>query len=335
MEKTFPFPLTDSAAAERWFRRASRRWWPRGTDLRVVSVERLGSVQAERYILRYAVTLRIGKKSVPKTVYANIGPRRNIETLWKVFSIIGRRFRTPPLLAPRPLAIAANHRVFFYESFAGVRVRDELEHGTLTPTKLRSIIKTSAAWLKKLHRVPGSGVPGRSMVLREPDYAEVLKNIHVPVSLITRLNTVFRGVPSRSLVQGDPHLANYIAGPAGTLALIDYSEAHRGHPLEDVGTYLAHLNVALRPFCSRSESIHLRRIVLETYFGKPVAKLSLAQRRLLIAFQARATLIFLKFTLQVHRRPGGDVARVISDFVRLLRASERALRSATLPFPLP
>ncbi len=130
----------------------------------------------------------------------------------------------------------------------------------------------------------------------------------------------------RSLVHGDPHLANCIRGAKGSFAFIDFSESYIGSPAADIGMYLVHLDVALQPFFNRGSIARAQRLFIETYYDRLIAELDQPTRRAILIYQIRTAALFLRFTSDHHRQPSPQVAWMIQHFVNIVARGTNELR---------
>lgn len=326
MSQTLPPPLLDHDSAQRWFRGHLSQYFPGASDVVLKTLERFGSVQANRGIIRYQLLLRYPKKTMVTTVYGNMGPNKDVAVLWKTFEFLWQHgFNRPPLMSPRPLAYISTQHLFLYEEFPGFRVRDAMEKKSISFGRLKNIVGLSACWLRKLHALrPTTGVT-RSPKINAQDVRDLVAAHHIDRDVVRIINSIITSAPSTSLLQGDPHLANCIAGPRGRLAVIDYSEAHRGHPYEDVGMYLAHLDVALRGHMTERRAAEIRQFLVVSYLEKSFDRLSKGQRQLLLAFRARSALNFLHFTTNIHRQSSPYVRWMTARWTKVIRDTVREI----------
>lgn len=294
-----------------------------------LEVRTLGSVQVGRGVAHITVRALTGTKKVrPLDLFANYDAHGGSKNIYHFLVFLAQHgFGAGAFGAPRPLCYSAKYKLLVYESFPGRRVRDELEAKKLTAAGLVSVMRQSAIWLKKFHRLPPR--IGKSTNLRlAPNFFVKLTSDHrrVVSAALPFINAELKKGDRRSLVHGDPHLANCIRGPKKSFAFIDFSESHVGSAAADIAMYLVHLDVALQPFFGRQVIARAQRELIAAYYGRPVEKLTLNDRRALLAYELRTAALFLRFTSDHHRHPSPQVAWMIQHFVNIVSRGTNELR---------
>ncbi len=300
-------------------------------SITAIKLHSLGSVAAGRGVVKITVQVKT-QKSHRKTIdlFANYDQSGGSKTIFQFLEYVHHHgFGSGAYGAPTPLCYSTTYKLLIYRSFPGRRVRDELEAETLSPAGLNSVMRQSAIWMKKFHRLPPQ--IGRPKNLRlAPAFFSALTapHRHIIATAVPYINRELARQDRRSLVHGDPHLANCIRGAKGSFAFIDFSESHIGSAAADIAMYLVHLDVALNPFFSRRIIGQAQRMFLYTYFGRPVERLSPRERRAILAFELRTAALFLRFTSDHHRRPAPQVAWMIQRFITIVADGTDELRRA-------
>lgn len=314
-------------------RRLTFRWLKRTYPTRrglVVSTQPLGSVQVGRAVWRVIIS-DPQSRSWRQELYANIDRSGGGRKIFRLMCLLERHgFSRGRYRVPTPIGYSARQHVLLYRSFAGYRVRDRLEAGRFSPHSLASAVMSVAAWLRLMHRVP---VPATlalapiSPLTRAPAWAGQRRS-----SLLQARQLVGQPKTAR-LIHGDPHLANAIVGPNRRFALIDYSESAVGDPLADVAMFVVHLDVALRPYLSRTNVARLQRQFLTQYFRRPLTRVPRSVEKRLVAFEMLVAAHFLRFTVNHHRRPRGYPGWIVRRLTAIIDRGEKQL-SAAEPEPL-
>lgn len=300
------------------------------TSITAVELHALGSVQKGRGVVRITVT---GKSRVKKTVvldlFANYDPKGDSKTIYQFLTFLQRHgFGTGAYGAPIPLCYITKYKVLVYESFAGTRVRDLLEAKKLSPAKLNGIMRQSAIWLKKFHRLPPSIGGKKNLTLSSGFFSELtIPHQQVVSTALPCINSELKKNDRRSLVHGDPHLANCILGKKKSFAFIDFSESYVGSAAADIAMYLVHLDVALQPFFTRKNIAQAQRVFIETYYGRTAQRLPENTRRSVLAFELRTAALFLRFTSDHHRQPTSQVRWMIQHFVNIISRGTSELQN--------
>lgn len=305
--------FSQPAAARRVLRSHLRRAYPGLRRLGTTVFHPLHSVQSGRGVVRIFVTLH-GRTVQRRELYANHDARGGGRDIYRFLRYLAAHgFARGRWRAPRPLWYSTADNTLVYESYRGRRVRDDLTAGRLSVRSLTNVVAQAAGWLQTFHRLPPR-VGRRRIVRLSVDFRDQA-GAHLPsASIVARINRAVATSNRTSrlaLVHGDPHLANCIRGSGGGFAFIDYSESYIGNPLADVAMFVTHLDVALQPFFRRAEVGRVQGAFLGAYFGRPVHQLPVGVRRGLVAFEARAAMIFLRFTTNHHRRPTGYVGWIV------------------------
>lgn len=299
------------------------------TSISAVEIHNLGSVQKGRGVVRLTVTGINKIKKVTIDLFANYDPRGDSKTIYQFLTFLERHgFGTGAYGAPTPLCYIPKYKLLIYQSFVGQRARDLLEETKLSPAKLHSVMRQSAFWLKKFHHLPPRIGTKKNLTLSSAYFSKLtLPHQKVVIAALPHINLELKKNDHRSLVHGDPHLANCILGPKNSFAFIDFSESHVGSAAADIGMYLVHLDVALQPFFTRREIAKTQRIFLETYYGKKIEALPIAIRRSILAFELRTASLFLRFTSDHHRQPSSQVRWMIQHFVNVVSRGTDELSS--------
>lgn len=327
-QKTTAPAITPLEAQRRLNQRLSRIY-PGARSLTIRAAKRVGTLRATGGIIRYNALITYPRRTIVRTLYGNYSTSSASRALFQFIDYLYRhRFNRRPYLVPRPLLYDAQYQIVLYESFPGDRFRDLLEAGHCSERQAQRQLQHAAAWLRQLHALP----PGTGKRKTQTGGATLLtKKLrgYLPAApqLLQATNRALRQAirqhPLR-LVHGDPHLANFIIGPRRSWSMIDYSESYRGCALADIGKFLVHLDVALKPFFLPASIVRLERTVIETYFGKRLAQLRPSLCRDLNAWRSITAFEFLAFTLNINRRPTGYVAWILSRLrTTIVRAAAR------------
>lgn len=321
--------ISDPEAARAFLWPHLKRVYPGLVSISRVDLKIIGSVQAGRGIVRIAVHAKSrGPKRKTFVLFGNYDTRGGSKNIYRVLVYLQRHgFGAGRFGAPVPLLYSNKYKLLVYRSFPGKRVRDELEANQLTARELYQIMRQSAEWLKKFHRLPPRVGAARNLRL-SPRYFSKLTAEHrrVVAAALPLINIELARTGKQTLVHGDPHLANCIRGTNKSFAFIDFSETYTGSPAADISMYLVHLDVALQPFFSRQIIAQAQRLFAESYFGRPIAQLDQCVRRSLLAYELRTAALFLRFTSDHHRRPSPQVAWMIQHFVNILSRGTDELR---------
>lgn len=306
-----------------------RKKYPTIQNISRPDVQTMGSVQAGRGIAHITVRATTTTGQIKRfDLFANYDTRGGSKTIYHFLTFLANHgFGAGAYGAPQPLGYSAKYKLLVYESFSGRRVRDDLEERKLTTAGLMSVMRQSARWLKKFHRLPPRIGHQKNLRLA-PNFFAKLTPAHrrVIAAALPFINAELKKVGRRSLVHGDPHLANCIRGPKRSFAFIDFSESHVGSAAADIAMYLVHLDVALQPFFSRQVIARAQREFITAYYGRSVETLTLADRRALLAYELRTAALFLRFTSDHHRHPSSQVAWMIQHFVNIVSRGTNELR---------
>ncbi|MEK7537719.1 MAG: phosphotransferase [Patescibacteria group bacterium] len=315
------------AAARRFLLPRLRRVYPGSVGS--IIFRPLHSVQSGRGVVRLFVTFH-GQTRRRLELFANYDARGGSRDIYRFLRYLATHgFARGRWRAPRPLWYSATYHTLVYESYRGRRVRDDLTGGRLSVQSLTNVVTQAAGWLRTFHRLPAR--VGRRRAVRlpvdiygrasaGPQSASVVARINQAVAAANRISRL-------ALVHGDPHLANCIRGQDGGFALIDYSESYLGNPLADVAMFVVHLDVALQPFFRRAEVSRIQGAFLRNYFGRPVHQLPVGLRRDLVAYEARAAMVFLRFTTNHHCRPTGYVGWIVRRLESVIRQAVEQLNA--------
>lgn len=318
--------LTQPDEARRFLLPLVRRAYPGTTKLNRLTVEPLGSVQAGRGVFRYTAMLG-GAHRRRIELFANHDVHGGGRSIYHFLRHLDRHgFHRGLLRAPQPLGYSYPQKTLVYESFPGVRVRDLVERRTLSAKTLAHYLEQSADWLRRFHELPTTVGVRHSTVLSLQAFSRLSSaHRHLLRSALPSMNRAVRQAGGRAaLVHGDPHLANCIRGAGRSFAFIDYSESYIGNPLADVGMFLVHLDVALKPFYRRTVVANLQTHFLDRYFRK---QLDAQTRRTIVAYQLRSAAHFLGFTADHHHRPTGYVGWILRRLEYLVAQGEHELAS--------
>jgi len=299
------------------------------TAIKTVELHSLGSVQKGRGVVRITVHGKSKTKNIVIDLFANYDVKGDSKTIYQFLAFLERRgFGAGAYGTPTPLCYIPKHKLLVYQSFAGTRARDLLETKKLSSAKLNSIMRQSAIWLKKFHHLPPQIGKKRNLTLSPAFFSKLsLPHQKVVAAALPYINRELKKNDRRSLVHGDPHLANCILGPKNSFAFIDFSESHVGSAAADIGMYLVHLDVALQPFFTRREIAKAQRIFVETYYGKKIETLPKNIKRSVLAFELRTASLFLRFTSDHHRQPNSQVRWMIQRFVNIVSRGTSELQS--------
>lgn len=295
-----------------------------------VDLQAFGSVAAGRGVVKIVVTAKTRqKRSKNIELFANYDTSGGSKTIYEFLVFLHRHgFGSGAYGAPRALCYSKKYKLLVYESFPGRRVRDYLEHGQLSAAGLNIVMRQSAIWLRKFHRLPPRIGKPMNLRLAPVFFSKLTKeHRHVITAALPYINKELGLQDRRSLVHGDPHLANCIRGQKHSFAFIDFSESHVGSAAADIAMYVVHLDVALQPFFSRRVIGRAQKVFLETYYGRSSTRLPLLTRRSVLAFELRTAALFLRFTSDHHRRPAPQVAWMIQHFVNIISRGTDELRS--------
>ena len=334
MQTRSPLNPDDLELTRRFLLPIVERAYPGIRKIGRLVINPLGSVQHGRGVIHVRAQL-IGRTRRSVDLYGNYDVWGGSQVIYRFLRhLVTHGFDRGRYRSPRPLSYSPRYRLLVYESFAGRRVRDELESGHLSVASLRRTVIDIAGWLRKFHALPPRVGVRRKMELSANTFAHLMTPHRRLLHHAARtVNAVIKNSKRVALVHGDPHLANCIRGRAGTIALIDYSESFLGNPIADVSMLLVHLDVALKKYYSRANIAIIQQAFVTTYFGRPSDKLPLETRRELVAFQIRTAAMFLRFTSDHHRQPAPNVRWMIRRFEIIISAGTRGL-DADQPWPL-
>lgn len=321
--------ISDPEATRLFLWPALKRAYPGIIKITRVDLHALGSVQAGRGIVRIIVRAKMrNSKRKTFTLFGNYDTHGGSKNIYRTLVFLRRHgFGAGSYGAPIPLLYSNKYKLLVYESFPGKRVRDELEAGRLSSQGLEMVMRQSAAWLKRFHRLPPRVGAARNLRLVPGFFSQLVKERRLVID--AALPYIHRELSRRgvnTLVHGDPHLANCIQGTNKSFAFIDFSESYVGSPAADVAMYLVHLDVALQPFLSRRAIARAQRVFLESYYACSLEKLDQRSRRTLLAFELRTAALFLRFTSDHHHQPTRQVAWMIQHFVNIISRGTDELR---------
>ena len=322
--------ISDPQATQAFLWPHIQRAWPSIRCITRLDLRSLGSVQAGRGVIRITVhTQTANPKFKTLNLFANYDARGGSKTIYQFLKFLRQHgFGRGTYGAPQALCYSAKYKLLIYQSFPGRRIRDELEAGKLSAAGLSAVMQQSAVWLKKFHRLPPRVGAPRNLRLAPAFFSKLTTGHRRVISAaLPLINKELARHDHRSLVHGDPHLANCIRGAHQSFAFIDFSESYVGSAAADIAMYLVHLDVALQPFFSRRAIAKAQRIFIEKYYGRSVDRLPPQTRRSLLAFELRTAALFLRFTSDHHRHPSSQVAWMIQHFVNVVSRGTDQLQS--------
>lgn len=326
--KISPLNPDDLELTRRFLLPIIQRAYPGILSIGRLSITSLGSVQHGRGVTHLRVQLR-GRVWRTVDLYANYDQWGGSQAIYRFLRYLAAHgFSRGRFRAPRPLTYSPRYRLLVYESFAGRRIRDELEAGRMSKASMRRTVTDIAGWLRKFHSLPPRVGHRRNLTLSPPTFAH-LTTAHrrLLLAAIPPVNLAIGADRRLRPVHGDPHLANCIRGHGRSLAMIDYSESYLGNPLADVAMFLVHLDVALQKYFLRPGIAAIQQAFVRAYFGRTVWRLPLSTRRLLVAYQVRTAATFLRFTSDHNRRPAPGVRWMMRRFERLIASGTASLEA--------
>lgn len=304
----FKSPLNNQKIAKAFFSDRLKQLFPDAESISGFRLKRIGSMRQESLVIKYSFSLHYPNHQELKTLWGNYQAKGDSKNIYNLFSYIHNHgFSAPPYQIPRPLIYYSPQKLFVYEEFPGKLLRELIESKQCAFQQLRYYIGHIARWLLKLHALPAGVGKYRAPNLSLKNFSSVAPRVNLNLSkTITLINTNINKIKQNSkktLVHGDPHLANFVVGERKNYALIDLSDSHQGYALYDLGMFLVHIDIALKPFFSPDQISKLKANFVKTYFAKHKHPLPPKICLGINTFQARAALDFLKFTLNYNPRP--------------------------------
>lgn len=210
-------------------------------------------------------------------------PRKNVydvlDYLWN--NGFSKGFST----IPRPLFYSKYFNATFYRGVRGKSLLKFIKEGD--KKELEKIVKKTALWLAKLHKIPTSKeiqydknksriktvTPGYKKILKsieekyQDKYLKDIKNIYN--YLIELEEDFFKISHKRWLIHGDVHPDNIIKVSEEKLALIDFTDLSPSDFARDLGSFLQQVEYKLkRNSYSDSYVKKIHNIFIETYCHK-------------------------------------------------------------------
>jgi aminoglycoside phosphotransferase (APT) family kinase protein len=157
------------------------------------------------------------------------------------------------LRIPRPLAIQTSDAAIVMERCAGDRLDDLIRRARRGAegeswTALERAVEGVGLWVRRLQQVTGRADPGAARRAWQSLIDEALRSPAAGHRAIRRRLDVLRGrAPAATYLvgcHGDLSPGNIFMAPS-SVAVIDFEGFHEGLPWEDVGYFLAHLDLYL------------------------------------------------------------------------------------------
>ncbi len=226
----------------------------------------------------------------------------------------GHGFSRTPLLVPQPLLFDTNKSLLLYISYRGETVYRLLSK--IKPTSLKNLLQLSGRWAARLHRLRASNIvprisdaDDRSQHKRNTKTflgrgSQFFKSKNVSpetVSADTLRKKIFirNHLPALSLVHNDLHLRNILTNKKqNEIAVIDFNETHLGDPLDDVATFLVHLDAELASRFPLSKIRRLQQAFLAGYVKERKRSFSKDEEARLAVSASWTALRFLQYTLE-------------------------------------
>lgn len=324
--------LNNQKIAKDFFSDRIKQLFPDAKSISSLRLKRIGSMRQKSLIIKYSFWLHYPNHQELKNLYGNYHAQGGSKNIYNFFSYIyNHNFSSPPYQIPRPLIYFSPQKLFVYEEFPGKLLRELIKDKQCTFKQLHSHVSHLARWLLKFHTLPAGVGKYRSPNLSLKNFSSVAPRINLNLSkTIALINAGINKIKKSSkktLVHGDPHLANFVIGEQKNYALIDLSDSHQGYALYDLGMFLVHIDIALKPFFSSDQISKLKANFVKTYFAKYKHHLPAKICQGINAFQARAALDFLKFTLNYNPRPNTYINWTINRFQEIISQSTGLLEN--------
>lgn len=214
-------------------------------------------------------------------------PRKNVyDTLNYLWS---QGFARGFLTVPKPLFYSKHFNASFYRGVAGRNLLFFIKNND--KREIEKIVKKTAEWLLKLHKMPISEVvnfnrknsrikdviPGYKKIVKEVQdkygdhYAQDLKKIYD--NLIELEEDFFSLTAKRWLIHGDVHPDNIIKIGRQKMALIDFADICASDFARDLGTFVQQLDYKLNRYGYKKTYIRkVKNLFLENYCQKAKIK---------------------------------------------------------------
>ncbi|MBI4093297.1 MAG: aminoglycoside phosphotransferase family protein [Candidatus Kerfeldbacteria bacterium] len=262
-----------------------------------LTIEQPHALSARSFLTRYVLLLRRQTGGADRRVVrGNFWDRRTYEILRSVYRHPRRTFKTM-----HPLQYENKFGYVFYE---------ELDGPSLRLAKFRSpsfaaVISGTARALQNLHSL----VFRKVRMLSWQDERQFLQLVLAGIRqhdrrLIPNLDSIIYSLKRaakpiwnnyRVLVHNDFQASNIIA--SSPIGIIDYTRSGLGHPMIDVGNFLAHLRIMLAGILPRHRIEKLADLFLRTYLGRASSHQRQSLLRVLPLFELRSCLEILAVTL--------------------------------------
>lgn len=207
-------------------------------------------------------------------------PRKNVyDTLSYLW---GRGFSKGYLSIPKPLFYSKYFNASFYRGVSGYNLLEFIKKND--KKEIEHIVKKTAEWLAKLHRVPISEeliynkknnkiktvLPGYNNVLKkvkEKYEGKYFLNVKKIYDYLIELESDFLNLShKRWLIHGDAHPENVIKMGRKKIAMIDFADICVSDFTRDLGTFIQQLEYKLGNYEYKKSFIKKMEIVfLETY----------------------------------------------------------------------
>lgn len=192
------------------------------------------------------------------------------------------------LSIPHPLLYSDEFQGVFYRGVDGHNLYYYIKQGD--KTEIESIVKKSARWFAKLHRMTGARnfnplnsrietvLPGLAHILERMshDYPELEGGVrHIYDIINNKEKDFFKHSEKQWLVHGDAHPENIIRMSPRKIAIIDFTDLCLSDFTRDLGSFTQQLEfMIMRKIKDQAFSDKMKKLFLDTYFSVSNDKLS-------------------------------------------------------------
>jgi len=310
---------TDRVEISKTIRRALKRSFPQASNIAIETIRPIKTAMTWKSVVlsvRCSITTRGQKQTIElfggwdkEHPVSKKRAHTVLHFLWN------HGFSKPPLLVPQPLLFDNKTSLLLYVSYQGETLYQLLQKKKIV--RLGSLMALMGTWTADLHRLPApAGIP---KIQNSDDRLQNLRNaatfdgrgnaffkskkISRPTGLSRDLfhkrSSIRKHLKKLSLVHNDLHIRNILTNKKqDEVAVIDFNESRHHDPLDDVATFLVHLDVELRRFFPKQKVRRFQKLFLQSYQRRQKMTFSADERARLAIHAAWTGLRFLQYTLE-------------------------------------
>lgn len=241
-----------------------------------VQVQRIGGFEDRSFKLRFVVRLELwnGRTKIVRLRGSNELQDQSRRQAYETMKFLWRHgFASGALQIARPITYFLHWRLLVYEEADGETLLSRLRR---RDRSARRDIQRAALWLAKLHRQSTHGLQLSDRRIGQKRYwIQALDLLHDLKSeeWMTLRRTVRRVIvfedglakkSPRSLVHFDFHPGNILVNRQ-IISVVDFTDTRISHPLVDVGTFLAQLDLLFRGPSFQSDIVAWKKSFVSAY----------------------------------------------------------------------